>query len=371
MEDALKQIPWLGRVFIVAFLLRKDFLMKTYIIRRLLLMLPTFIGITFVTFLVTQFVPGGPIDQLRSRAFVQTEGGASSSMGGGVQSQQSSQLSEEDLKVMVEFYGFDKPWYVQYGRWLTRVFQFDLGDSFRYITPVSELIIEKLPVSIYYGLISTILVYVVCVPLGVIKAIKHKTTIDNTTSVLIFSGYATPPFALGMVLLVFLASRYDLFPLGGFVSDEFEYLEGFWPKVWDLVYHSVLPMTAYMIGSFASMTILMKNSVMENMMSDYVKTALAKGVSYRGAIFKHALRNSLIPLATSFGNSISLFLSGSFLIEKIFNIDGMGLLGYTSIVERDYPVVLGILVIGSVLKLVGNLLSDLCVAAVDPRVRFK
>ncbi len=342
--------------------------MKTFIIRRLLLMVPTFIGITFITFLVTQMVPGGPIDQLRSRSYIQTEGGA---RGSGMHTRTDSELSEDDLMVMIEFYGFDKPWYIQYAHWIVRVFQLDLGESFRYFTPVSEIIADKLPVSIYYGLVSTFLVYLVCVPLGVVKAIKHKTTIDNATSVMIFTGYAIPPFALAMILLVFLASRFDLFPLGGFVSDDFEYLPSLGDQIWDVVYHSVLPLFSYMVGSFAAMTILMKNSVMENMASDYVKTALAKGVSYRNAIFKHALRNSLIPLATSFGNNISLYLSGSFLIEKIFNIDGMGLLGFTSIVERDYPVVLGILVIGSILMLVGNLLSDLCVAAVDPRVRFE
>lgn len=338
-----------------------------YILRRILLMFPTFIGITFVTFVMTQFVPGGPIDQLRARAY---SGAGESGSHGGLRTRTDSQLSEADLKGMMELYGFDKPWYIQYGKWLVRVFQFDLGESFRYFTPVNKIIAGKLPVSIYYGIISTILTYLISVPLGVIKAIKHKTWIDNTTSVLLFIGYAIPAFALAMVLIVFLASKWGYFPLGGFVSDNFESLPTFSDKALDLIKHSFLPLIAYMVGSFATMTILMKNSVMEQMASDYVKTALAKGVDYKTAIFKHALRNSLIPLATSFGNNISLLLAGSFLIEKIFNIDGMGLLGYTSIVERDYPVVLGILVYSSILTLIGNLLSDLCVAAVDPRVRF-
>ncbi|HPI39778.1 MAG TPA: ABC transporter permease subunit [Pseudobdellovibrionaceae bacterium] len=344
--------------------------MKMYILRRILLMIPTFIGITFVTFIMTQFVPGGPIDQLRARA---QAGSASGEAGarGGFSKRSDSQLSEADLKGMMELYGFDKPWYVQYAKWLTRVFQFDLGESFRYFTPVSQIISSKLPVSIFYGLVSTFLVYLISVPLGVIKAIRHKTWIDNVTSIIIFVGYAIPAFALAMVLIVFLASKWSIFPLGGFVSDDFEYLPTFGAKALDIFKHAFLPLVAYMVGSFASMTILMKNSVMEQMASDYVKTALAKGVSYRWSIFRHALRNSLIPLATSFGNNLSVLLAGSFLIEKIFNIDGMGLLGYTSIVERDYPVVLGILVISSLLTLVGNLLSDLCVAAVDPRVRFR
>jgi microcin C transport system permease protein len=343
--------------------------MKIYILRRILLMVPTFIGITLITFLVTQLVPGGPIEQLQARHFAVSEEGARGTLAQPGMSDR--QLSDEDLKVMTAFYGFDKPWYQQYGRWLLRLVRLDLGESFRYLTPVSTLIASKLPVSIFYGLTSTLMVYAVCIPLGVIKAIKHRTWIDTVSSVLVFVGYAVPPFALGMFLLMMLAARLGLFPLGGFVSDDFDLMPGFWPKALDVAYHAVLPLTAYMLGSFASMTILMKNAVMENMAADYVRTALAKGVSPRRAIFWHALRNSLIPLATSFGDNLMLFLSGSFLIEKIFNIDGMGLLGYTSLIERDYPVVLGILVIGSILQLMGNLLSDLCVAAVDPRVRFR
>jgi len=342
--------------------------MKTYVLRRLLLMVPTFLGITFIAFLITQFVPGGPVEQLKSQMLF-----AGAQSGGGVSALKfrESRISEEDLNVMKAFYGFDKPWYIQYLNWIKRIAVFDLGESFRYLVPVSTLIAEKIPVSIYYGLITTILVYCICIPLGLIKAIKHKTPFDNASSAVIFVGYAIPPFAFGMVLLVVFSSKLGWLPLGGFVSDDYDYLIGFWPKAWDVVYHSILPLITYMIGSFATMTVLVKNSVIENMSSDFVKTALAKGVSYKSAIFKHALRNSLIPIATSFGHNISIILTGSFLVETVFNIDGMGLLGYTAITERDYPVVLGILVISSLLTLVGNLLSDLCVAAVDPRVRFK
>ena len=160
-----------------------------------------------------------------------------------------------------------------------------------------------------------------------------------------------------------------VFLLGGFVSDEFEDLE-FFEQVKDVIYHSILPMTAYVMGSFAVTTVMMKNSLMDNLAADYVRTAMAKGLSFRQAIVRHALRNSLIPLATHFGNNISVILAGSFLIEKIFNIDGFGLLGYESIVERDYPIVMGILVISALLQLIGNILSDICVALVDPRVQF-
>jgi len=167
-----------------------------------------------------------------------------------------------------------------------------------------------------------------------------------------------------------LASKFEVFPLGGFTSENFEELSLF-GKVFDVFHHAVLPITAYIAGSFAFMTMLMKNSLMDNLASDYVRLAMAKGVEFKSAVLKHAMRNSLIPIATSFGNNISLIISGSFLIERIFNINGFGLLGYESLVERDYPIVMGILVISSLLYLIGNILSDICVALVDPRVQFK
>ena len=338
--------------------------MTTYVFRRLLLMVPTLLGITLITFVIVQMVPGGPIEQMMARMVMMGEGGP---VGGG---QKQYKLTEDEINVLKEFYGFDQPIPVRYWRWLKNIGQLNLGDSYRYSTPVLEIIVEKLPVSAYFGLVTTILTYLICIPLGIFKAIRHQSLFDNASSFLIFAGYAIPAFAFGMLLLVLFSANLGWFPLGEFVSDNFEELS-FPGKVADLIHHTALPLFAYLIGSFAFMTMLMKNSIMENMSADYVKTALAKGVSYNRAIFYHAFRNGLIPLATSFGNNISIFLMGSFLIEKIFNIDGLGLLGYTSIVERDYPVVMGMLVISSVLLLVGNLLSDLCVAAVDPRVRFQ
>ncbi|MBU0544969.1 MAG: ABC transporter permease subunit, partial [Proteobacteria bacterium] len=173
-----------------------------------------------------------------------------------------------------------------------------------------------------------------------------------------------------VLLLIFFSSYLDMFPLGGLVSENFEELTVF-NKTLDILWHTILPLTAYVAGSFTVMTFLMKNTLMDNLSSDYVRTAIAKGLSFKKAVFRHALRNSLIPIATHFGNNISVILMGSFLIEKVFNINGMGLLGYEAIIERDYPVVLGILVISSLLLLIGNILSDICVAIVDPRVKFE
>jgi microcin C transport system permease protein len=342
--------------------------MTGYFIRRFLLIIPTFIGITLVVFVITRFVPGGPIDRIINQARQMESTGIStgSSMD---KIQDESPLSLEQIQELKEFYGFDKPILTSYIEWLGKVLMLDLGVSTRYYDSVWDIIKDKLPVSIYYGVITTILVYLVCIPLGVLKAIKHKTFIDNSTSVFILTGYALPGFIIAIILFVWPAARWDWFPLGGFIGDDFEELP-FLEQVYDVIYHSVLPLIAYMIGSFATMTFLMKNTLMDHLAADYVRTAIAKGLTFKSAVLNHAFRNSLIPLATHFGNNISMFLAGSFLIEKVFNIDGLGLLGYESLVQKDYPIVLGVLVISSILGLLGNILSDVCVVLVDPRVKF-
>ncbi len=343
--------------------------MASYFIRRLLLVIPTFLGITLVVFTITRIVPGGPIERIIAEARQMNQGEDGGSSGSQSSQQNDSPLSEEQIEDLKKFYGFDKPILISYFDWLGKVLILDLGTSTRYYDPVWQIIKDKLPVSIYYGLITTILSYLICIPLGVLKAIKHKTLVDSMSSILVLTGYALPGFIVAIALFVWPAAQWDWFPLGGFISDDFEdftLLE----QVWDVIHHSVLPMIAYMLGGLATMTFLMKNTLMDHLASDYVRTAIAKGLSFRNAVFQHAFRNSLIPLATHFGNNISVFLAGSFLIEKVFNIDGLGLLGYDSLVERDYPIVLGVLVISSILGLLGNILSDVCVALVDPRVKF-
>ncbi len=334
--------------------------MRYYIIKRLLLSIPTLFGITILTFLITRFVPGGPLEQLLSELkFSETE-------------QQISYegLVEEDLAYLKELYGLDKNWFVAYWDWLKKIIVFDFGDSYRYNEPVRALIFERLPIAIYYGLVTTILPYLVCIPLGVFKALKNRSFFDNSTSVAIFIGYTIPSFVLGLLLILFFASYLDWFPLQGFTSDEFTE-KGLFAKMGDILYHSILPLICYTVGSFATMTVLVKNSLLENLNQDYVRTAYAKGLKRRTVIFKHALRNSLVPLAASFGNNISLVFTGAFLIETIFNINGIGLLGFESVQQRDYPVALGIVFIGGILFLIGNLLSDICLAIVDPRIQFQ
>ena len=337
----------------------------SYFIRRLLLIIPTFIGITLLVFAITRVVPGGPIERMMNEALL--SGGdraaiATRTIGG-------SSLSEDQLAQLRAYYGFDKPILVSYVDWLGKVLVLDLGTSTRYNEPVWDTIKGRFPISIFYGLTTLFLTYAVCIPLGIAKAVRHHSHFDNVSSGIVFFGYAVPGYVVGIALLTLFGSQLEWFPLGGFVSDNFDRL-GAWAKVQDVTVHAVLPLLSYMAGSFAVTTFMMKNSLMDNLAADYVRTAIAKGLSFKQAVRRHALRNSLIPIATSFGNNISLILTGSFLIERIFNIDGFGLLGFESLVERDYPVVMGILVISSLLFLVGNILSDICVALVDPRVKF-
>ncbi len=250
------------------------------------------------------------------------------------------------------------------------VLQGYLGESTRYNEPVWDMMVARFPISIYYGVITLILTYAVSIPLGILKAIKHRTVLDTASSILVFVGYAIPGYVLGALLVVYLGSRLGWFPIMDFVGEDFHTLSP-WGKIKDLVHHSVLPLICYMVGSFAFLTMLMKNNLMDNLAADYVRTAAAKGVPFRTAVFRHALRNSIIPIATTFGQNITLFVAGSLLIEKIFDIDGFGLLSFHAVLERDYTVVMGTLSFGAFLMLLGNVISDVLVALVDPRVSFK
>ena len=343
--------------------------MTRYFLRRLLLVIPTFLGITVAAFIVMHFVPGGPIERqimLYKMAMAGEAGGGAGIAHG------STEISPEALEQMKKFYGFDKPVHIRYAIWLWNVLHLDLGRSYVYQDPVWDVIKSRFPVSIFLGLTGFILSYLVCVPLGVFKAIKHGSKFDFLSSFMVFLGYSVPGWALGTALLVLFGggSFWSVFPLGGFRPDNWEYL-GFFQKIVTQIHYMFLPVLCYMIAEFATLTILTKNSLMENLGQDYVRTAFAKGLSEKRAVFVHALRNSLIPLATGLGQVFSLILAGSFLIERVFNIDGMGYLGYTSILQRDYPVALGILVISSVLMLFGNILSDIIYVFIDPRIRFR
>jgi microcin C transport system permease protein len=339
--------------------------MRDYFLRRFLLIPPTLLGITLIVFLITRVVPGGPIE----RALMEMQQVDASGRGGGSAGQNMA-ISEEQLQQLKAYYGFDRPVLVSYGLWLGKIVRGDLGRSYRYNEPVWDIIRDRFPVSLFYGLITLVIIYGVSIPLGIIKAIKHRSWLDNATSALIFIGYAVPGYVLGALLLLFFAARLEWFPMGGFTSYGFEDLTTM-GKFKDLASHSFLPLICYLVGGFAVTTLLMKNHLMDNLAADYIRTAIAKGVSFRQAVLRHALRNSLIPIATTFGQNITLLVTGSFLIETIFDINGFGLLGLTSVFDRDYPVVMGIVFIASLLLLVGNILSDALVAMIDPRIRFK
>jgi microcin C transport system permease protein len=340
--------------------------MTGYFLRRALLIIPTFLGITLAVFVITHFVPGGPVERqiMRFQMSMADRGGTTARAG--------VEIPQEAIDEIRRYYGFDKPVHVRYAQWLWNVVHLDLGRSYVYQDPVWDVIAARFPVSLTLGLTGFVLSYLICVPLGVWKAIKNGSRFDFLTSFIVFLGYSIPGWALGTALLVLFGggSFWEVFPLGGLRPTDWEYLS-FFEKVRGQLEHMFLPVLCYTVGSFATLTILTKNSLLENLGQDYVRTAFAKGLDERRVIFVHALRNSLIPIATGLGHVFSLILAGSFLIERVFNIDGMGYLGYTAILQRDYPVALGILVIPSLLMLVGNIISDMIYAVVDPRIRFR
>ncbi len=448
--------------------------MKSYFLRRFLLIPPTLLGITFLVFAISRFVPGGPMDRMLQQRAGTAEGGgakkASSDSGSG--------LSEEQMEELEEQFGLDKAMPVAYLQWLgvlpkevrlskgefgvvgdgmiggggndpdntativlrgdgrlvevkkkgdsivsakcrvdgaditkegwkiryesekmrkqrfsnrnvagakvptylpravayrtdfSGLLQGDLGRSTVYNDPVGQMILERIPVASYFGLLTAVITYAVCLPLGVLKALKHRTFIDSASSVLIFIGYSIPGFALGAILIVHLGARMSLFPLFGLTSPDFAEMAP-WDQVKDLAHHTVLPLLCYLVGAFAMLTMLTKNNLMDQLSADYVRTAVSKGVGFRKAVFGHAFRNSMIPVATSLGGLVGFFITGSLLIETVFDIQGFGLLQYQAVLARDNPVIMGTLAISAFLMLLGNVLSDMIVAMVDPRIKFK
>ena len=400
--------------------------MTTYFIRRILLMIPTFLGSTILIFVILQMAPGGPLE----RTIQQLQAGA--------------------MRELRRFYGFDKPVYQRYLIWLgvwpreikhrevdfsadvkevsknvgrgtymtlrlegeqigvydkdgkisdiwkgaidreaseddkivATIFQTEfsgiltgnLGTSYTYDQPVTEVMAPRFKISMFFGLTGLFLSYLVCIPLGIRKALNHGSAFDFLSSVVVFAAYSIPGYALGMVLLVLLGggSFWDIFPLGGFRSPtEVGETLTLWGKIKDQVWHMILPIIAWSISSFAGLTILMKNSLLENISQDYIRTAFAKGLQEKRVIWVHAIRNSIIPIASGIGGVIGVVIAGSYLIEKVFNIDGFGKMGFQAILDRDYPITLGFLVIVVVIRLVSNILSDIALATVDPRIRFK
>ncbi|MCG9873804.1 MAG: ABC transporter permease subunit [Leptospiraceae bacterium] len=335
--------------------------MLQYFIKRLLLIFPTLLGITFIVFLISNLAPGGPLD----REIAKIKGVAN------ISGASTKQISQEEVELLKKRLHLDKPIYIAYAYWLSDVIVFNLGESRLHSKEVTDLILEKMPVSLIFGLSGFFLSYLICIPLGIFKALRHGQVFDLWTSFLIFFAYSIPVFALAMLLLYVFASGevFSFFPLGHEISDYYEELS-FWGKVNDRISHMFLPVICYVSGSFAVLTLLMKNSLLEQISKEYVRTALAKGLSFKDAILNHAFRNSLIPIATGFGSNLSLIFAGSLFIELVFNIDGMGNLSFEAVRERDTDLMMGLLLVQSLIGLLGKILSDVCYVLIDPRIDF-
>ncbi len=365
--------------------------MGAYIIKRILLMIPTLFGIMLMTFAVIQFVPGGPIERIISQiqgtavdATARIGGQSGGEVGRGPQQgigdtslsvkyRGAQGLDPEFIKRLEVQFGFDKPAYERFFLMMKNYLTFDFGRSYFRDKPVVDLIIEKMPVSISLGLWLTFITYAISVPLGIRKAVKDGTPFDVWTSGAIIIGYAIPSFILAVLLIVLFAggSYFSWFPLRGLTSDNFDQMT-FIEQIGDYAWHLVLPLTALGIGGFATMTLLTKNSFLDEIRKQYVITARAKGLSERRVLYGHVFRNAMLLVISGFpGAFLSAFFAGSLLIEQIFSLDGLGLLTYTAALNRDYPVVFANLYIFTLVGLVVALISDLTYTWIDPRIDFE
>lgn len=355
--------------------------MGSYILRRLLLIIPTLIGIMLLNFVIVQAAPGGPVEQMiaeleghgGSALQRATGGGGSEVATSSGESRGSRGIRPELLKEIEVLYGFDKPAHERFFMMLGDYATFDFGESFFRDSTVIELIIDKLPVSISLGLWSTLVIYLISIPLGVRKAVMDGSRFDVWTSSVIVVGYAIPGFLFAIILVVLFAggSYFNLFPLRGLTSPDFDQMTWYW-KVVDYFWHLVLPVTANVIGGFATLTLLTKNSFLDEIRKQYVVTARAKGLEERQVLYGHVFRNAmLIVIASMPGVLVMLFFTGSLLIEVIFSLDGLGLLGFEAALNRDYPVMFGTLYIFTLMGLILKLISDITYVLVDPRIDFE
>jgi len=343
----------------------------SYIAKRVLLMLPTLLGVIAITFAVTQFVPGGPVEQVLEQ--LKGRAGVSEAAGGGSSYRGRQGIDAERVKEIKALYGFDKPPLQRFLKMLKEFSHFDLGQSFYHHSDVWQLIKSKLPVSITLGLWTFLLTYLISVPLGIVKAVRDGSRFDTLSSMLVLVAYSIPGFVLGVLLLVLFGggSFLQWFPLRGLTSDNWASLS-LLGKLKDYLWHISLPVLASVAGSFAVTTMLTKNTFLDEIRKQYVLTARAKGLSENKILYKHVFRNALIPLVTGFPAAfVGAFFAGSLLIETLFSLDGIGLLSYESVIQRDYPVVMGTLYLFTLIGLVVKLLGDLCYVWADPRVQFE
>ncbi len=364
--------------------------MGAYILRRMLLMIPTLIGIMAVAFIVIQFAPGGPVEQVIAEITGQGGGSGDRLSGGGNEFGGQDQgldgggegsskyrgaqgLDPEFIAQLEKQFGFDKPPLERFFKMLSDYIRFDFGESYFRDISVLELILEKMPVSVSLGLWITFLSYAISIPLGIRKAVNDGSAFDIWTSGVVIVAYAIPGFLFAILLMVLFAggSFYDFFPLRGLISENFSDLS-LWEKITDYFWHLTLPLTAMVLSAFATTTLLTKNSFLDEIRKQYVMTARAKGLTERQVLYGHVFRNAMLIVIAGFpGAFISAFFTGSLLIENIFSLDGLGLLGFKSILDRDYPVVFANLYIFSLLGLFVTLISDLTYTLIDPRIDFE
>ncbi len=323
--------------------------MLRYIVKRTLFMIPLLLGITIICFFVMHLAPGSPTD---------------------LQTEMNPKASQEMKERLNALYELDKPIYVQYGSWLKKIGRGDLGVSFSSDhRPVADKIMERLPITILINFLSLLIIIAVAVPIGVLSAVHQDSLFDKVTTVFVFIGFAVPTFWLALLLMIFFGIHLGWLPISGLRSLNYEYL-GVWEQLVDLVKHLVLPVLVSAFGGLAGLSRYMRANMLEVIRQDYIMTARAKGLSERDVIYRHALRNALLPAITILGLSIPGLIGGSVIFETIFAIPGMGQLFYMSVMARDYPTIMGILLIGAILTLVGNLIADVSYAVADPRIRI-
>ncbi len=356
--------------------------MTRYITRRLLLIFPTLIGIITLNFFIVQLAPGGPVDQMIAQLTGQVAGAtsrvagstsASQPIGGTTQYAGAVGLDPKLIKAIEEQFGFDKPLHERYFRMLKDYLVFELGESYYQSRPVVDLIKERLPVSLSLGLWSMLLVYSISIPMGIAKAVRDGSRFDAWTSGFIFIGYAVPSFLFAVLLIILFAggSYLDLFPLKGLTSSNFNELSAL-GKVVDYFWHLALPVTALTIGGFATLTMLMKNSFLDEISKQYVLTAKAKGINQKRVLYGHVFRNAILIVVAGFPAAlVGVLFTGVLLIEVIFSLDGLGLLGFEAVLRRDYPIMFGTLFIFTFIGLVMTLVGDIAYTLVDPRIDFE
>lgn len=330
--------------------------MKQYIIRRLLWMIPTFLGITLISFLVVQMAPGDPVKL------------AAGMQGGLLPDRAAAQVIAEQRKLL----GLDEPLWKRYPLWLSRLVRLDFGRSFKDFRSVRSIILEKLPVTLQINLLSIVLAYLVAIPIGAHSAVKVGRPSERIITVILFILYSLPSFWTAYILIYFLAggSYLDVFPVAGINSSAAESY-GFFHFLLDRLWHLVLPVTCLTYGAFAGLSRYMRSGMMEVLRQDYIRTARAKGLGEGAVIFKHAMRNSIIPIVTILAGLLPAMIGGSVIIETIFNIPGMGRLAFNAIMARDYPVIMAVMTVSAFLTLLGILLADIMYAIVDPRIRYE